>query len=82
MNKQFLAIGSWIDKTSGKPVTRIAEISSGVNKQGQPYELADTESRETVEGTYPVGTILTATFTFAVQERQEDQRGLKLGASK
>lgn len=82
MLKKYLSIGLWTDKTTGKPVTRLAEISSGLNKNGQPYELVDTESRETIEGTYPVGTILTATMNLTVQEHPEDQRGLKLGASK
>ena len=79
MDKKFLVIGSWIDKATGNPVTRIAEISSGLNKNGQPYELVNTESREIVSGTYPVGTILTAQMTFLVSE---DSKSLKLGASK
>lgn len=79
MDKKFLVIGSWIDKATGNPVTRIAEISSGLNKNGQPYELVNTESREIVSGTYPVGTILTAQMTFSVSE---DSKSLKLGASK
>lgn len=79
MDKKFLVIGSWIDKNTGQPVTRLAEISSGLNKNGQPYELADTEGRETVEGTYPVGTILTATMTFSVPERPEDPQKSKTG---
>lgn len=82
MQKRYLVIGSWIDKTSGKPVTRLAEINSGLNKNGDPYELADTKGRDTIDGTYPVGTILTTTMNLTVQEHQEDQRGLKLGTSK
>lgn len=81
MDKKFLVMGSWIDKATGNPVTRIAEITSGLNKNGQPYELVNTESRETVAGTYPVGTILTAQMTFSVSEHQEDPKSLKLGAS-
>ncbi len=82
MDKRFLVTGSWIDKETGKPLTGLAEINSGINKQGNPYELADTKSREVVDGTYPIGTILTVTMTFSASEHQEDQRGLKLGASK
>ena len=82
MDKKFLVTGCWIDKVTGKPLSKIAEISSGLNKNGQPYEMANTESRDTVDGTYPVGTILTAAMTFSVPEHHEDQRGLKLGASK
>ncbi len=61
MNKRYVVTGSWIDKTTGKPMSGIAEITKGVNKQGQPYEILNTDSREApIEGTYAVGTILTA----------------------
>lgn len=83
MKKKYLVIGSWTDKASGNPVSRLAEISSGLNKNGHRYELIDTEARgEIIDGIYPIGTILTATMNFAVQERPEDQRNLKLGTSK
>ena len=35
MDKKFLVMGSWVDKTTGNPVTRIAEITSGLNKNPQ-----------------------------------------------
>lgn len=82
MDKKYLVVGSWIDKASGKPVSRIAEINSGTSKNNRPYELANTESRETVDGTYPVGTILTATMNLTVQTQPETQRSLKITASK
>lgn len=82
MDKKYLVVGSWIDKASGKPASRIAEINSGINKNGQPYEIADTDSREIVDGTYPVGTILTATMNLTVQTQPENQRNLKFAASK
>lgn len=81
MDKRFLVIGTWVDKSSGKPVTRLAEINAGLNKSNKPYELIDLERRETVEGTYPIGTILTAKMTFSVPEHQEVSKSLKLGAS-
>lgn len=82
MEKKFLVVGSWVDKASGQNVTRIAEINSGINKNGQPYEIADTDSRETVDGTYPVGTILTATMSLTIQTQPENQRSLKIATSK
>lgn len=82
MTKRYLAIGSWTDKATGKPVTRLAEISSGVNKSGNPYELIDTERRETVDGTYPIGTILTASLNLSVQNQPDGQRNLKIAPSK
>lgn len=66
MKKIYLVTGTWYDKQSGKPVSGIAEISSGVNKAGQPYEILNTDSRETpIEGAYHVGTILTATISLS-----------------
>lgn len=82
MDKRFLVVGSWIDKSSGKPVTRLAEINSGVNKNGQHYELADTDGGEVIDGTYEVGTILRATLTFTGPAPQEGQKELKLATSK
>lgn len=50
----------------------IAEITSGVNKQGQPYEILNTDSREApIEGAYPVGTILTANLQFVPEATPE-----------
>lgn len=82
MIKKYLVIGNWVDKATGKQVSRIGEISSGLNKNNQPFEMVNTDTYETVEGTYPVGTVLTASFDFTVQERPESTRGLKLGNPK
>jgi len=69
MVKRYLVTGHWTDKTTGKAVSGIAEVNSGINKNGQPYEIANTDSRENpIDGTYPVGTILTATVNLSVQE--------------
>ena len=83
MEKRYLVTGSWTDKTSGKPVSGIVEISGGINKNGQPYEIANTDSREEpIDGTYPVGTILTATVKLSVQENpdkaMQEQRDIKI----
>lgn len=82
METKYLVISAWSDKTTGTPMISIAKIGSGINKNGLPYEIADTDKRENIEGTYPVGTILKATTSFAAQEYPEAQRGLKLGTSK
>lgn len=69
MTKTFLVTGNWVDKVSGRPVSGIAEVNKGINKNGQPYEIAATDSREApIEGAYPVGTILTAAINLSVQE--------------
>ena len=83
MKKRYVVLANWIDKTSGKPVSSLAEISGGINKNGQPYEIVNTDTREApIEGTYPVGTILTANMELSVQPatEQTEQRGLKLPA--
>lgn len=82
MDKKYVVIGSWTDKANGNPLTRIAEINSGINKSGLPYEMANTDSREIIPGTYPVGTVLVANMTFTTQENVESQRSLKLGNPK
>lgn len=62
MNKRYLVTGNWHDKVTGKPVSGIAEITGGISKAtGKPYEMANTDNRETVDGIYPVGTVLAAT---------------------
>jgi hypothetical protein len=54
MEKKYLVTGHWTDKTTAKPVSGIVEITGGTNKQGQPYEIANTDSREApIDGAYP-----------------------------
>lgn len=80
MTKEYLVTGCYSDKQTGKMVSTIVPLSSGISKgTGQPYEIADVGSRETVEGQYRVGTRLTASMTFTTQDHQEN---LKLGSSK
>ena len=66
MNKQkkYIAVGNWYNKETGQPLTSIAEISEGIGKtNGKPYQITSTDSTETIDGTFPVGTILEATIT-------------------
>lgn len=71
MQKKYLVTGNWTDKTTGKPVTGIVEVNEGINKNGRPYAMANTDSREfPIDGTYPVGTILIAEMNFLPQKPQ------------
>lgn len=80
MEKRYLVTGSWIDKTTRKPVSGIAEVSKGISKNGQPYEVTNTDSREApIEGTYPVGTILVATVSLAQESTNKAPLNLKSG---
>lgn len=72
MIKRYLVTGTWLDKTTGKPMSGIAEIAKGTNKKGQPFEIANTESREApIEGSYPVGTILNANVQIVPETASE-----------
>lgn len=79
MEKRYLVTGNWTDKQTGSPVSGIAEISSGVNKAGQPYEILNTDSRENpINGTYPVGTILTATVSLTTEKSPAAKAAINL----
>ena len=66
MTKRYLIIGTWHDKKNGKPFSSVAEITKGINKDGKAYEIASTDRREApLEGTYPVGTVLSAQVSFS-----------------
>ena len=57
-SKKYLVVGTWVDKSTNQPKSNLAEISSGINKDGKPYEIANTESREQIDEKHAVGTIL------------------------
>lgn len=83
MTKEYLVTGCYMDKQTGKMVSSLAPVSSGVSRAGQPYEIADVSGgRETIEGQYRVGTRLTASMTLTVAQAAEDsaqeQHGVKL----
>lgn len=83
MIKRYLVTRTWFDKTTGKPMSGIAEIAKGVNKQGQPFEIANTDSREApIEGTYAVGTILTANMQIVPESASasNDKTQLKINS--
>lgn len=82
MTKEYLVTGTYIDKDTGKMMSSIAPISGGVSKSGHPYEIADTSSREKVEGQYRVGTRLTGSMTLTVAanaDSTQEPRPMKLG---
>ena len=65
LEKKFVVLGTYTDKKTKKKVSTIAEISSGVNAEGNNYQIANTDRRERpIDGNYPVGTILSATISF------------------
>ena len=80
MEKRYLITGNWLDKATNKQVSGISEITKGVIKAGQPYEILNTDSREApIEGTYPVGTILVATVSLAQESPSKAALNLKSG---
>ena len=62
--KRFLVLGNWIDKQQGGPKSSIGEISEGLNKEGKPYQITNTENSNIIDETHPVGTILNTTMNF------------------
>ena len=68
MEKKYLVTGNWIDKRTGNPVSGMVAVTKGKNKEGHAYEIADTDSRETIDGTYPVGTILSASISITLDD--------------
>lgn len=80
MTKEYLVTGCFMNKQTGKMVSSLAPVSCGISKAGQPYEIADVSSRETIEGQYRVGTRLTGSMTLTVAQAGEgNTQGLKLG---
>ncbi len=82
MTKEYLVTGTYMDKETGKMMSSIAPISGGISKSGHPYEIADTSSREKVEGEYRVGTRLTGSMTLTVAANADNTtapRPMKLG---
>lgn len=83
MTKEYLVTGSYLDKQIGKMVSSIAPVTSGISKSGNPYEIADVNSRETIEGQYRVGTRFVGTMTLTValptEGNAQTQHSVKLG---
>lgn len=80
MTKEYVVMGTYVDKQTGNPVSSIAQISSGTSKAGTFYEIADVQSRETVNGTYRVGTRLMGSMTLTVaQDGEGSSQTVKLG---
>ena len=59
MQKKYLTISTWVDKVTGTPKSNLAEINEGINKNGQRYAFAKTESTQTVDEFVEIGTIRT-----------------------
>ena len=73
--KRYLVTGNWFDKVTKQPKSGIAEVTSGIGTESkQPYEMANTKNRESIDGTYPVGTFLTATVNISVEDNTADKK--------
>lgn len=64
--KRYLALSNWVDKATGETKTSLGEISEGVNKQGNQYQITETDKTMTVNECISVGTIVTSTMTFDI----------------
>lgn len=64
MNKRHLVIGTWIDKKTGQPKSNLAPINEGTSKEGNGYQITDTDNTTVIDAKHSVGTILQSTTTF------------------
>jgi len=58
MTMRYLVIGSWIDKQTGQPKAKVAEINEGVSKAGAQYGIADVEKSKMLDTVAKVGDII------------------------
>jgi len=69
IQKRYLAIANYYEKVSKLPKTSIALINEGISKENRtPYQIVDDKNRQTIDGTFAVGTILTGKMTMTVSE--------------
>lgn len=81
MEKKYLVIACFADKKNGERVASIVPVSQGISsKSGANYEIANTDQRETIPGSYAVGTVLSANMSFAVETISGDHSNtVKIG---
>jgi hypothetical protein len=65
MTKRYLVIGTWLDKATGQPKARLAEINEGISKEGRPFAFVETEKTQTADGVYEIATELKFNMTLA-----------------
>jgi len=63
MQKRYLVLSTWIDKQTGAPKSSIGEINEGVNKEGKPYQITNTDNTVVFDGKFQVGTVLGGTIS-------------------
>jgi len=55
----YVVLGTWVDKQTGEFRSNLAEVSKGVSKSGNRYQITQTDQTMQVDGEHDVGTILT-----------------------
>ncbi|MCL1903373.1 MAG: hypothetical protein FWF94_03035 [Oscillospiraceae bacterium] len=63
MTISYLVTGTWVDKQSGEVKCTLCQISSGKNKQGNEYAIADTENSKVENMSASIGDVLTYDLT-------------------
>ncbi len=71
MIKRYLVISSWVDKKTGEPKSSAGEITEGINKNGDNYQITDTQHNMSLDGAYAVGTILSYDMKLSVPESKK-----------
>ena len=76
MKKKFLVTSYYRCKKTGVMVSGVAEVNEGVSKDGNHYGIS-TATMQTVEGQYPLGTILAAEMNLSIEAPMQTARAVK-----
>jgi len=67
MIRNYLVISTWYDKVSGLQKGTLAEINTGLHKDGKgkdkPYNITDTSRTMNADGDFEIGSIVSYTMT-------------------
>jgi len=83
--RKYVVSGSWIDKATGIPKTRLIEVREGKNRQsGNEYQMVDDKSSLVIDGRHDIGNVLTFEMRLSTDKSvkpAQEQSGLKLNTS-
>jgi len=65
MEKPYIAMQYWTDKTTHQIVTKFAKVTEAVSKEGREYGNVSDEIFELVEGKFGIGTLANFTTTMS-----------------
>ena len=58
--RTFIVTCNWQDKVTKQPMTGLTELNQGIGKEtGAEYKMLNEKSRLSINGTHPIGNIIT-----------------------